>query len=52
MGYGVSRQSVLRGEADAELSTALTPRQAQLVRSTWAVLSQDLAGTGVIVFKR
>lgn len=52
MGYGVSRQSVLRGEADAELSTALTPRQAQLVRSTWAVLSQDLAGTGVLVFQR
>ncbi|XP_064484854.1 neuroglobin-like [Ornithodoros turicata] len=52
MGYGVSRQSVLRGEVESDLGSALTPRQAELVRSTWAIVSQDLAGTGVVVFKR
>lgn len=52
MGYGVSRQSVLRGEVDPDLSNSLTARQAELVRSTWAIVSQDLAGTGVVVFKR
>ncbi|XP_013782792.1 non-symbiotic hemoglobin 2-like [Limulus polyphemus] len=52
MGCTVSGASVLRGNTGTQLSENLTPRQVELVRETWTLLSVDMTATGIFIFNR
>ncbi|XP_076346653.1 neuroglobin-like [Tachypleus tridentatus] len=51
MGCIISGRSVLKGSVDHQLSQGLSSRQVELVKHAWTVISQDMAGTGVVIFK-